>query len=26
LRCTPSMAAGVTGSFWSIGNLLEAIA
>lgn len=24
LRCTPAMAAGVTGSFWSIGELLEA--
>jgi IS1 family transposase len=26
LRCTPAMAAGVTGSFWSVGDLLEAIA
>jgi IS1 family transposase len=26
LRCTPAMAAGVTGSFWSVGNLLEATA
>ncbi len=25
LRCTPAMAAGVTGSFWSVGDLLEAI-
>jgi IS1 family transposase len=24
LRCTPAMAAGVTGSFWSVGDLLEA--
>jgi IS1 family transposase len=24
LRCTPAMAAGVTGSFWSVGELLEA--
>ena len=26
LRCTPAMAAGVSGSFWSIGELLEAAA
>ena len=26
LRCTPAMAAGVTGSFWSVGELLEAAA
>jgi len=26
LRCTPAMAAGVTSSFWSVGELLEAIA
>lgn len=26
LRCTPAMAAGVTGSFWSVGELLEATA
>src|SRR5277367_906301 len=26
LRCTPAMAAGVTGTFWSVGDLLEAIA
>jgi IS1 family transposase len=26
LRCTPAMAAGVTGSFWTVGDLLEAIA
>lgn len=26
LRCTPAMAAGVTGSFWSVGDLLEAAA
>lgn len=26
LRCTPCMAAGVTGSFWSVGDLLEAAA
>ncbi len=26
LRCTPAMAAGVTGSFWSVGELLEAVA
>jgi IS1 family transposase len=26
LRCTPCMAAGVTGSFWSVGELLEAAA
>lgn len=26
LRCTPAMAAGVTGSFWSVGDLLEAVA
>jgi IS1 family transposase len=25
LRCTPAMAAGVTGSFWSVGELLEAV-
>jgi IS1 family transposase len=24
IRCTPAMAAGVTGSFWSVGDLLEA--
>jgi IS1 family transposase len=24
LRCTPAMAAGVTGTFWSVGDLLEA--
>jgi IS1 family transposase len=24
LRCTPAMAAGVTGSFWSVGDLVEA--
>ena len=24
LRCTPAMAAGVTSSFWSVGDLLEA--
>jgi IS1 family transposase len=24
LRCTPAMAAGVTGSFWSVGDLIEA--
>jgi hypothetical protein len=23
LRCTPAMAAGVTSSFWSVGELLE---
>ncbi len=26
LRCTPAMAAGVTGTFWSVGDLLEAAA
>jgi IS1 family transposase len=26
LRCTPAMAAGVTGSFWSVADLLEAAA
>ena len=26
LRCSPAMAAGVTGSFWSVGDLLEATA
>jgi IS1 family transposase len=26
LRCTPAMAAGVTGSFWTVGDLLEATA
>ena len=26
IRCTPAMAAGVTGSFWSVGDLLEAAA
>jgi IS1 family transposase len=26
LRCTPSMAAGITGSFWGVGELLEAAA
>ena len=26
LRCTPAMAAGVAGSFWSVGDLLEAAA
>lgn len=26
LRCTPAMAAGVTGSFWNVGELLEATA
>jgi len=26
LRCTPAMAAGVTGSFWSVGDLVEASA
>ncbi|MGO9325208.1 MAG: IS1 family transposase [Terracidiphilus sp.] len=26
LRCTPAMAAGVTGSFWTVGELLEAAA
>ena len=26
LRCTPAMAAGVTGTFWSVGDLLEATA
>jgi len=26
LRCTPAMAAGVTGSFWSVGDLVEAVA
>ena len=26
LRCTPAMAAGVTASFWSVGDLLEAAA
>jgi IS1 family transposase len=26
LRCTPAMAAGVTGSFWTIGDLVEAAA
>lgn len=26
LRCTPAMAAGVTSSFWSVGDLLEAAA
>ncbi len=26
LRCTPAMAAGVTSSFWSVGDLLEATA
>jgi IS1 family transposase len=26
LRCTPAMAAGVTPSFWTVGDLLEAIA
>jgi IS1 family transposase len=26
LRCTPCMATGVTGSFWSVGELLEAVA
>jgi IS1 family transposase len=26
LRCTPAMAAGVTSTFWSVGDLLEAVA
>jgi len=26
LRCTPAMAAGVTGSFWSVADLVEAAA
>src|ERR1035437_4157913 len=26
LRCTPAMAAGVTGTFWSVGDLVEATA
>ena len=26
LRCTPAMVAGVTPSFWSVGDLLEAVA
>ena len=26
IRCTPAMAAGVTGSFWSVGDLVEAVA
>jgi len=26
IRCTPAMAAGVTNSFWSVGNLVEAAA
>jgi len=26
LRCTPAMAAGVTGNFWSVGDLIEAAA
>ncbi len=26
LRCTPAMAAGVTGNFWSVGDLVEAAA
>jgi IS1 family transposase len=26
LRCTPAMAAGVTGSFWTVGDLVEAAA
>jgi IS1 family transposase len=26
LRCTPAMAAGVTGTFWSVGDLIEAAA
>jgi hypothetical protein len=26
LRCTPAMAAGVTASFWSVGDLLEVAA
>jgi IS1 family transposase len=26
LRCTPAMAAGVVGTFWSVGDLLEAVA
>jgi IS1 family transposase len=26
LRCTPAMAAGVTGTFWSVGDLVEAAA
>jgi IS1 family transposase len=26
LRCTPAMAAGIEGSFWSVGDLLEAVA
>ena len=26
LRCTPCMAAGLTGTFWSVGDLLEATA
>ncbi|MGA2960440.1 MAG: hypothetical protein ABSD96_02120 [Candidatus Korobacteraceae bacterium] len=26
LRCTPAMAAGVTGSMWSVGELIEAVA
>jgi hypothetical protein len=26
LRCTPCMAAGVTGTFWSVGDLIEAAA
>jgi hypothetical protein len=26
LRCTPAMAAGVTGTTWSVGDLLEAVA
>jgi IS1 family transposase len=26
LRCTPAMAAGVTSGFWSVGNLVEAVA
>jgi len=26
IRCTPAMAAGVTSSFWSVGDLVEAVA
>jgi len=26
LRCTPAMAAGVTGKFWGVGELIEAAA
>jgi IS1 family transposase len=26
IRCTPAMAAGVTGTFWSVGDLVEAVA